>query len=661
MGSHRLSLPDLARIFRGETVSGLSEWQLLERYLDRRDEAAFEALVTRHTPMVLGVCRRMLGDPGDVEDAFQATFLVLVRRAGQLGPRDAIGPWLHGVAVRVALRARTRAARRRRHEPIALEFPAVAPVDARPDPELSEVLDQELSRLPAKYRAPLVLCYLEGRTHEEAAQQLKWPLGTVKGRLARARVLMRSRLARRGLSPTAGALAILLTPDATAALHHPLVGRTVRSSLKLAAGQSLAQIVSSPITSLVEGVLAAMFFNQLKWVGLAVLIAGLALTGAGVMARQDQTSQAEEPPAAATTLADAAGSKPQSKAASPSPTSPTLRIEAQKTPPPADPRGQLVQAARAAYRTTAQLHHQGSQYASSAQVYDASRRWMNAEVEGESSPAAKVAAVAAHLDRVRDLLRVEGAQGRSSSTEAAVAQAKAYVAEAQLWLAQAKSSPAEKESGPEGGPGKDPRSRRILAKLDEPITMNFPNETPLDDVLKHIRDSTKSPEMPRGLPIYVDPLGLQEAERLLNSTVTIDLEGVPLRRTLQLILAQLGLVYWVEDGMLYITSEQSEGTGGNLDPPLRDTPPILLRAKKAERGELTLQEMKTLIKDFEARAQVLRLAEGEGLKPSHSAATGAANEAKPKSEEMDLLLKEVRELIGLLKAERQAQKAPAAK
>src|SRR5436190_15410005 len=159
MGYHRLAFPDLGRIFRGETVSGLSEWQLLQRYLERRDEAAFEALVSRHAPMVLGVCRRMLPDLGDVEDAFQATFLVLVRRARQLGPRDAIGPWLHGVAVRVALRARTRAARRRRHEPIALEFPAVAPIDSRPDPELGEVLDQELSRLPAKYRAPMVLCY----------------------------------------------------------------------------------------------------------------------------------------------------------------------------------------------------------------------------------------------------------------------------------------------------------------------------------------------------------------------------------------------------------------------------------------------------------------------------------------------------------------------
>src|SRR5260370_10561604 len=110
MGHHRLTVPDIGRIYRGETVSGLSEWQLLTRYLERRDEIAFEALVARHGPMVLGVCRRMLAEQADVEDAFQATFLVLVRRARQLVPRDAIGAWLHGVAARLSLRSRSAAA-----------------------------------------------------------------------------------------------------------------------------------------------------------------------------------------------------------------------------------------------------------------------------------------------------------------------------------------------------------------------------------------------------------------------------------------------------------------------------------------------------------------------------------------------------------------------
>ncbi len=209
MGAYRLAAPLLERVFRSGTVSGLSEWELLRRYLDERDEVAFESLVARHGPMVMGVCRRMLADQSDVEDAFQATFLVLVRRARQFGPGDSVGAWLYGVAVRVALRARSAAARRRRFEPIAPELAAARTAVMPADCELGAVLDQELVRLPAKYRSPIVLCYVEGHTHEEAARQLKWPLGTVKGRLARARDLLRSRLARRRI----GALGWCSDPD----------------------------------------------------------------------------------------------------------------------------------------------------------------------------------------------------------------------------------------------------------------------------------------------------------------------------------------------------------------------------------------------------------------------------------------------------------------
>ncbi len=650
MRLHRFVGPDLGRIFRGETVSGLSEWQLLERYLERRDEAAFEALVSRHGPMVLGVCRRMLRDTADVEDAFQATFLVLVRRARQLGPRDAIGPWLYGVAARVALRARSQLARQRRHEPVALEYPAAAPVGGWIDPDLGDVLDQELSRLPSKYRSPLVLCYLEGRTHEEAARELNWPVGTVKGRLARARDLLRSRLTRRGLAPTAGVLATLATSDATAVLERPVIERTVSASLKFASGQSLAQVVSTSITSLVEGALAAMILNQLKWAGLSILVAGLALTSAGVMARQEAKSKAD-PPSTAVKAEFKAALSDFEKAARKSDENPP----AAKNAPTFDPREELVQAARSAYRATWEAYRAG--HASAEQVDHASQKWMEAQDKVPSNSEAQVAAADAHLERMRELLRVQADRPGSPSKPAELARIKGYVAEARFLVAQAKTRPTLADvpsaggSGEGEGWGKDAKSRQVLAKLEEPISMSFAAETPLDDVLKYIKQATTTPTY-AGIPIYVDPIGMQEAERSLNSTVQLDLEGIPLRRTLQLLLTQLGLVYFVDDGMLVITSADSEQRG--LPPSMLKQSPILARAAKAERGELTKAEMEELIEDFKLRETVLSYAAGKGISTHEE---GAKRDREP----MNQVVKELRELVEQLKAERQAKKESGAK
>ena len=297
MSHHRLVNPDLARIFRGETVVGLSEWQLLERYLHHRDEVAFEALVARHGPMVQGVCRRMLANSTDADDAFQATFLVFVRKARQLGPSDAIGPWLYGVATRVALRARSEVARRRRMQPITSEIGDAIDVREGADWESNEILDQELSRLPTKYRHPIVLCYLEGRTHEEAARQLKWPIGTVKGRLARARELLQARLTRRGVAPVAGAISVtlLLSTESWASLHRPLLDRTVRVALSSTLRRASTHIVPASITSIVEGVLTSMLLNTLKWTGVGIVVGALALSGVAVMARHDAQPAAARP------------------------------------------------------------------------------------------------------------------------------------------------------------------------------------------------------------------------------------------------------------------------------------------------------------------------------------------------------------------------------
>src|SRR6266545_958150 len=188
----------------GAPTQEVSDGQLLERFSSSGEEAAFEALVRRHGPMVLGVCRRVLRDGHATEDAFQATFLVLLRRAGGLDRRCSLAGWLYTVAYHVALRARADAARRRRKEAAVLP-----PIPTEPQPdlawrELQPVLDEELDRLPEHWRAPVVLCYLEGRTNEEAGRLLGWPVGTVKSRLARARDLLRTRLARRGITLSVG-------------------------------------------------------------------------------------------------------------------------------------------------------------------------------------------------------------------------------------------------------------------------------------------------------------------------------------------------------------------------------------------------------------------------------------------------------------------------
>jgi hypothetical protein len=204
------------------------------------------------------------------------------------------------------------------------------------------------------------------------------------------------------------------------------------------------------------------------------------------------------------------------------------------------------------------------------------------------------------------------------------------------------------------GRGKDPKSQQILAKLDEPVSMSFPVETPLAEVIKYVKQATTTKTY-AGIPIYVDPIGLQEAEKSMNSTVIIDLEGVPLRRTLQLLLRQLDLIYFVDDGMIYITSSESEDQP--LGPPLREPPPILQRAERAERGELSLAEMKELTEILKARETIVKLSSAERDEKHDLTGSNKQNEdAKQTREQMNLLLKEMRQLIEVLKAEKWTQK-----
>ncbi|WP_435008750.1 sigma-70 family RNA polymerase sigma factor [Tundrisphaera lichenicola] len=294
------AIRQINRLFEGGTVVGLTDGELLDRFATHRGEGAelaFQALVIRHGSMVLRVARGMLRDPHDVEDAFQATFLVLVRRAGSIGEREQIGPWLYGVALRVSKKARTLAARRSKREGGIVDDPPgveadAAWLDTRP------ILHEELGRLPDKYRKPVVLCHLQGLTHAEAAQELAWPVGTVSVRLARARKLLRERLTRRGLTAT-GALwgAGLATEGASASVPQALLQSTLKAAMAYATGKTLAAgAVSAGAMMLTRGVLMMMFLSKLKWVAVPMLV-GVGTVGAVVVAQGTPSGPvADRPP-----------------------------------------------------------------------------------------------------------------------------------------------------------------------------------------------------------------------------------------------------------------------------------------------------------------------------------------------------------------------------
>ena len=235
--------------------------------------------------MVMGVCRRLLGNHHDAEDAFQATFLVLARKARSIGRPELLGNWLYGVACRIALKARAQIAKRLLKEgqavrPTAEEvIPDVVWTDLRP------VLDEEVSRLPDRFRIPFVLCYLQGRTNEEAAQALGCPKGTVLSRLATARERLCSRLSRRGIVFSAGVVAMLSGSVASAAVPSALIGPTINAAIGVTAGQTAAGLVSVEVAALMKGTLQAMLLSKLKVVALAAL-AVTALGAGGVLLAQ---------------------------------------------------------------------------------------------------------------------------------------------------------------------------------------------------------------------------------------------------------------------------------------------------------------------------------------------------------------------------------------
>jgi len=268
---------------RQTAAAELSDGHLLHCFVVARDEAAFRILLDRYGRMVLGVCRRILGDHAEAEDAFQATFLILVRKAGSLDNRGSLASWLYTVAQRVAMRARATARRRQQREQLVIRGMDGESRCETTGTELRDVLDTELARLPHKYREPLIQCYLLGHTYEEAARQLGWTTGTVSGRLARAREMLRQRLLLRGIVPSATGFAALWTVEPSYALPiaRHLGEETARNALAVAAGTSLSSgAVPAAVRILVEENMPIMLLTKktLAAVGVLCVLLGSAVT-----------------------------------------------------------------------------------------------------------------------------------------------------------------------------------------------------------------------------------------------------------------------------------------------------------------------------------------------------------------------------------------------
>jgi RNA polymerase sigma factor (sigma-70 family) len=438
------------------TLGTLTDGQLLDCFRDRRDRAgqeAFRLLVQRHGPMVLDVCRRLIRDTHEAEDAFQATFLVLVRKSESIRRRDTIAPWLYGVAGRVARRARFRSNRRRRREVAVV---VEVPVEDQPGlqlPTAEHAVHEEIARLPDSLRAPIVLCCLQGLSYDLAARRLGVSESTLRGRLHRARKRLDARLQGRGIGAPIAASAIDSRGVLLPALPSSLVETTIQIASRWSSLSGLlvgGSAVPESVVALAQGVIRTMFFQTLKITGIGVLVA-VGAVGTVVLAQQGY-GRARQP-------------------AVPSAAAPV----------------------------------------------------------GTPSNQAAVPATPAQDRRLEE------------------------------------------------------KTRQIELILDLPIPMSFPNETPLNDVLKYIKRATTTPTFP-GIPIYINPPGLKEAGKTIQSTVLIDRQDVPLKESLREVLQQVGMAYLVKDGFLMIDSRMSimERRVEDLDRKLDKVLGVLARLERAK-------------------------------------------------------------------------------
>jgi RNA polymerase sigma factor (sigma-70 family) len=283
-------LQSVVQLMRKTSVSGGDappSGELLRRFVANREEAAFAGLVEEHGPMVLGVCRRVLKNRCDVEDAFQAAFMVLAAKARSISRPEMVATWLYRVAFRVALRARAEAGGRPERQAAREDVAAEREVADVEWADLRAVLDEEIDRLPEKYRVPVVLCYFEGKTNEEAARQLGCAKGTVFSRLASARERLRNRLVRRGITLSAAIATTVFSADVlSAAVTAPLRTVTVRAALSFLSEPAMPGAASTIGTALAKGTLQTMLFTRVRTIVVVLVVLGLVGTGAGTVALQ---------------------------------------------------------------------------------------------------------------------------------------------------------------------------------------------------------------------------------------------------------------------------------------------------------------------------------------------------------------------------------------
>jgi RNA polymerase sigma factor (sigma-70 family) len=321
------ALRGVQTLFAAGTAGGLTDGQLLDEFRSRgveTRERAFAVLVERHGPLVLRACRSVLRDEHAAEDAFQAVFLVLARKAGSLRVRDSLAPWLHEVACRVSLSARAAAVRRKRHEQRAAELAGSTACDP-PVAELGTLIHEEIERLPGQYRAPIVLCFLEGLTREQAAGQLRWPLGTLQSRLARGRERLRQRLIRRGVGPSVILSdASFRAETARAVVPAALAEATTRAVLAAAAGRLMVIGSLTAPAALTEEVLRTMVMQEFRLIaggmmaGVVLAVMGAVATGA-VRAWPELEPRPDPAPPAAAAIASLPAPAPAPTPENPAP------------------------------------------------------------------------------------------------------------------------------------------------------------------------------------------------------------------------------------------------------------------------------------------------------------------------------------------------------